>query len=62
MKFKSKYLFKGLPSKADIINQAFSQIKSKQGFNQYDMSNDTNIKDVLLSVYNAGHKRGKQLN
>jgi hypothetical protein len=54
MKFKTKYLFGGLPSKSDIINQAFQQIKSKQGFNQYDMSNDNNIKDVLNSVYNAG--------
>jgi len=61
MKFKTKYLFGGLPSKSDIINQAFQQIKSKQGFNQYDMSNDNNIKDVLNSVYNAGLKRGKKI-
>ena len=59
MKFKTKYLFKGLPSKPDVINLAFKQIKSEQGFNKYDMSNDDNIKDVLISVYNAGLKRGK---
>lgn len=61
MKFKTKYLFKGLPSKPDIVQQAFKQIKSNQGFNQYDMSNDNNIKDVLNSVYNAGLKRGKSI-
>ena len=60
MKFESTYLFKGLPSKHDVLDQAFRQIKSKQGFNQYDMSNDDNIKDVLLSVYNMGLKRGKK--
>lgn len=59
MKFKTKYLFKGLPSKLDVVNLAFKQIKSGQGFNKYDMSNDDNIRDVLISVYNAGLKRGK---
>ena len=60
MKFKSEYLFKGLPSKADIIFQAYDKIKEGQGFSRYDMSNNDNIKDVLNSVYNAGLKRGKK--
>jgi hypothetical protein len=59
MKFKSKYLFKGLPTKSDVVRQAFEQIKSKPTFSQYDMSNNDNIKDVILSVYDAGLKRGK---
>jgi hypothetical protein len=59
MKFKTKYLYNKLPSKFDILSQAFVQIKSKPIFSQYDMGNDQNIKDVLLSVYNAGYKRGK---
>jgi hypothetical protein len=59
MKFTSKYLFKGLPSKADIIIQAFEKIKEGTGLSRYDMSNDDNIKDVLHSVYKAGLKRGK---
>lgn len=59
MKFQTKYLYQGLPSKEEIIHQAFSKIKSTTGFNRYDMSNDANIMDVLTSVYNAGLKRGK---
>ncbi len=59
MKFTTKYLYKGLPAKRDIVNEAFKQIKSKPTFGPYDMSNDKNIKDVLLSVYNAGVKRRK---
>jgi hypothetical protein len=56
MEFKTKYLFNGLPSKSDVIILAYEKIKSNQGFNQYDMSNDKNIKDVIKSVYEIAHK------
>lgn len=59
MKFKTNYLYKGLPAKFDILDQAFTQIKSGVQLSKFDMSNDNNIKDVLESVYKAGIKRGK---